>query len=274
MTKNKPEIRPLGFDEIDIVKDFPPDDWHFDLKSFMKLHFNESYFYPFTVVENIKIAGIGNGILNGDTVWLGNIIVHEDFRRRGIGYLLTEYMIKFFTKKGCTSQILIATEMGEGLYRKLGFETLSHYIFFRNGKIFNNRNHSSIKSIQREDLSVIYEIDRKISGEDRKTLISNYFENGWIHFDKYSQEINGFYLPDFGNGMIISETDEAGRDLLRFKHSEKNRSTVIPSENICAGEFLRKNGFEEFLRAPRMVLGREISWKPEKVFCRGAGWCG
>ncbi len=62
------------------------------------------------------IAALACSITNGSTGWLAHIIVAPHFRGQGLGYTLTNYAIETLENLGCTSQLLVATEMGEPLY--------------------------------------------------------------------------------------------------------------------------------------------------------------
>ena len=125
------KIRQLLKHEINLLRDFPPKDWNMDLPKFISSQFGYSYFYPIAAVEDNRIVGFGNGILNGKTGWLGNIIVIPGFRRRGIGNEITMHLVEYFKKKGCTNQMLVASEMGKNIYSKIGFKVSSEYHFFK-----------------------------------------------------------------------------------------------------------------------------------------------
>ena len=106
-------IRTLEYNEIGLLKDFPPKDWNFDIGAFMRFHWEKRYFYAIVAELNGKIAGVGNIVLNNNAGWLGNIIVDNNFRSLGIGKALTKHLVGYLTKAGCKSQLLIATEMGK-----------------------------------------------------------------------------------------------------------------------------------------------------------------
>ncbi len=61
---------------------------------------------------------------------------------------------------------------------------------------------------------------------------------------------------------------------MRHKLSMGASTSVAPEANKFATEFLRSNGFVETGRAPRMALGQDVEWQPERVYCRGSGYCG
>jgi GNAT superfamily N-acetyltransferase len=265
-------IRPLARENIPLLGGLPPESWHFDICWFIHTHFGEPYFFPVVAVSGYRIVGTANGILNGDAGWLGNIIVPPEFRRLGIGSALTEHLVGYFHSRKCRTQLLVATEMGEPVYRKLGFRRTEMYRFFR-GSALENQQDARIREMKTEDFPAVLELDRRITAEDRSGLIGKFFSSALV-FGEPPGHIRGFYLPGFGAGLVIAEDPEAGEALLGYKHSIPDRITVLPESNSSAIDFMISKGFEEYLSAPRMVLGQERQWKPECVFCRAAGYCG
>jgi len=268
------KIRQLLKHEINLLQDFPPEDWNMDLPKFISYHFGCSYFYPIAAVEENRIVGFGNGILNGKTGWLGNIIVIPEFRRRGIGYEITKHLVEDFKKKGCVNQILVASEMGKNIYSKIGFEISSEYYFFRkdSGSSFYKKD-INIRKIEENDYPFVKKFDEEISGEKRFDFIKRFFSTGWV-YQKGKSTIEGAYLPELGSGLIFANNHIAGLELLKFKLSLAKTKTVIPSNNKSAMDFLTNEGYELYSTAPRMVLGKDVNWYPEYIFNRAAGYCG
>ena len=61
---------------------------------------------------------------------------------------------------------------------------------------------------------------------------------------------------------------------MELKHSLSDCKAVIPDANQEGQRFLRRNGFEEYNSASRMVFGKEVNWVPESVFSRVGGFYG
>jgi GNAT superfamily N-acetyltransferase len=265
------KIEPLTWAEIPKLKGFTPMDWNFDLPAFLKLHFGKDYFFAFVAKSESKIVAVGNGIINGNVGWAGNIIVAENFRRQGIGTGITQIIVEEFKRKNCHSILLIATNSGMPVYYKMGFKTSTKYSFYKCPPSLEWNNDSFIRKIRKTDHKKILALDRFFTGEDRSSLLLNFISPGW-GFDNKS--IIGFYLPSFGAGFIGAESPEAGLNLLRLKLSNPKQIVVIPEENFAASGFLEQIGSIETAIAPRMYLGEEIDWHPEMIFSRAAGYCG
>ena len=269
------KIRPLLKSEIHLLKNFPPESWNLDLPVLISFHFDFPYFYPVVAEENNKIVGFGNGILNGAAGWLGNILVPSEFRRRGTGSEITRHLVEYFHSKGCTSQILIASEMGINIYSRLGFKESSTYQFLRKGSdIPAYPKNEDIRRINDNDVDLLKKFDEEISGEKRFNLIKRFFPTGWIYQQKKTKDIQGVFLPDLGGGLIFAKNSEAGLELIKFKLQMGKFRTVIPIENETALNFLKSLGFEIYSTAPRMVLGSDVNWQPKHIYNRAAGYCG
>jgi GNAT superfamily N-acetyltransferase len=267
-------IRPLRFSEIDETKGMPPAEWQLDFPKLLRFHFEQPYFYVAVAKLNGKVAGIGNLILNENVAWLGHIIVNPEYRKKGIGLKMTEHLMEYAQSKGLESLLLVATAIGEPLYRKLGFENDSSYIFYTGGKPFEAHSNAQIKKINESDLPEVLKLDFKITGEKRKTFFKRYVQTGFVHLDHTSQQIDGFYLPEMGTGLIIAENEKAGLALLKFRNQKKHDITVVPAENKMARNLLLKNGYKEELIIPRMVFGRRVPWQEEKIYSRATGYSG
>jgi len=266
-------IRPLHPEELPRLKDFAPPDWNTDLSATFAFHYGRPYFYPFAAELDGELVGCANGLWTGNAGWLGNIIVLPEYRGHGIGLAVTKHLVDFFHAKGCASQILIATKMGEPVYRKLGFETVSNYIFLKAKQPVIAPETTGIRSIAPEDCGAIYRLDNSITGEDRRLFLERFLPSGWVH-ESAPGVVDGFYLPDLAQGPVVAENDVAGQVLLAYKLSHGSQTVVIPEANQSALNYLLEHGFQETARAPRMILGRDADWHPEHVYSRGGGYCG
>jgi GNAT superfamily N-acetyltransferase len=268
------KIRQLLQSEISQLQNFPPKDWNLDLPRLFSFHFGYPYFYPVVAETNDEIVGCGISIVHGSVSWLGTIIVVPEYRRQGIGKEITSHLIEYCRGKGCKTQLLIASEMGEPVYRKLGFITSAMYIFYKRESIVQVKRISNVREVRQEDAKYIKELDREITGEERFPFLERYISTGWVYVPERSARISGVYLPDFGSGLIITKNSEAGFALMRLRFNRWKTTVVVPSLNTIARKYLLSEGFQEYRTAPRMVLGQEVNWQPTMLYNRGAGYCG
>ena len=267
-------VRQIVESEIPQLQNFPPEDWNLDLPRLFAFHFGYPYFYPAVAEVDNKIIGCGIAIVHGTISWLGTIIVLPEYRRRGIGKEITSHLIEYCKSKGCKTQILVASEMGEPVYRKLGFTTSATYIFYKRESIAPIQRISNVREVRQEDVKYIKELDKEITREERFTFLERFLSTGYVYNPEKSDSITGVYLPDYGTGLIIAKDSTAGLTLMKLRFNQGKTKIVIPSSNMIAQEYLLSERFQEYRRAPRMVLGEDVNWNPAMVYNRGTGYCG
>jgi hypothetical protein len=185
--------------------------------------------------------------MHGSVSWLGTIIVLPEYRRQGIGQKITSHLIDYCRSKGCTSQLLTASEMGEPIYRKLGFEINSTYVFYKRESIVPTQQISNVREMREEDFLAVKRLDIEVTGEDRSQFIERFLSTGWIYSSGTYAGITGFYLPDFGGGLIIAREAGAGLELMKLRLNRGKTTAVVPATNIIAQEFFT------FRRIPNRV---------------------
>lgn len=265
-------IRTLQYQDLEQLTGITPAGWNSPVERLLESFLQESRFQAVVAEINGTIAGVGHVILFGKSGWLGNIIVKEEFRRKGIGRSITENLIG--RSGNCSSILLVATADGLPVYAKLGFTTSSHYRFFRGGSVPGLVS-SRLKPASPSDFPDIVEVDKAATGESREWILNRFMGKAVISKSSDNQRLTGFYLPDFGAGLIVSEDEETGINLLKYKllnHPEKQ--ICIPEENSSAAAYLEQNGYTEYLKAPRMYLKNDLIWNPRWIFSRSTGYCG
>ena len=168
--------------------------------------------------------------------------------------------------------MLIATAMGESLYRKLGFQKVSEYLFFEGGDFPLHPQDRYIRQYRKSDMESILEIDRYVTAEKRSNMLQKFLRNIWVYSP--GPHIEGFFMSDLDEGMILATNEQAGSALLAFKNSLEKRKNVLPTENRAGIECLLSHGAQNISSAARMILGDKIPWKPELVFSRAGGFFG
>ena len=71
----------------------------------------------------------------GKCAFLMNIYTAPEYRRKGIATRIVEMLMADAREKGAGSVMLEATEMGAGLYRKMGFAEAEGYMRYEDGPI-------------------------------------------------------------------------------------------------------------------------------------------
>ena len=267
------DIRPFKIEDSETVHKLFPEDWGFHFLSFIKMHIKQNYFKTISLIDFEKVFGYGNIFLFGKIGWLGNIVVAEEYRNKGFGTRITVELMEIGKRFGVTAFNLIATELGEFVYKKLGFERELLYEFYDSPEsriTFNTSN--TVKDLSIKHIDLITNLDFLSTGEKRGELLKNFLQYSKGLFNRQN-ELEGFYLKEFGNGLIVSKDNASGIELMKLMINDR-KIIVITDKNIPAKEFLLSTGYKMKKSAPRMILGEKYRWKPENIFSRASGYLG
>lgn len=259
-------VEPFTSSDLSLITHLQPEGWQ-PIRPPYEFYISNNFCTPIKCVSEKKIVGIGSSIIHDGTGWLGHIIVDKDFRNQGIGTLITQSLMNHLDRASVKTMLLIATPLGEPVYRKLGFEKETVYIFLKDGKT-DSQPVNRTEPFQEKYKDAIMKLDERISGERRMKLLEPHLANASIILDE--GKVSGFFMPTLGEGYIIADRHETGKHLLQIKHRTINY-TSIPMDNQPAIQFLMDNGFVEFRKAARMWRGEKLSWQPDKLFGRIGG---
>jgi len=157
-------------DLVDIRK-LQPAGWP-DIVPEFEFYIEKGFCYPIKIIVDNKLVGIGTSILFDKTCWLAHIIVDKDFRKRGIGFRIVERLINDIKNQTIETYLLIATGPGLSIYKKTGFKIVTEYKFFIRVKPWLNLPVSPNVSLYRNEYySMLLDLDKKISGENRQHLL-------------------------------------------------------------------------------------------------------
>ncbi|HHT7236498.1 MULTISPECIES: GNAT family N-acetyltransferase [Bacillus] len=135
--------------------------------------FNSGIVYGVRNERNELIASAAI-ILYGETLAsIGMVIVHPDYKGRGIGKAITDSCVKSVSTQ--TPIMLIATDEGKPLYEKLGFRAVS-YVSKYICKSYNVNytcvgNEEYMMNYEECDLEEIIQIDEDAFGTNRKEFL-------------------------------------------------------------------------------------------------------
>lgn len=266
-------ILPLDESHIDGLNALPPLDWDFDYEAFLRDFRQESYFHAFCHVLDGNVVSTGNIFTNDQAAWLANILVDQQYRRKGIGRDITQHLVDFIKAKGVKTQILIAAVLGASVYKKIGFRTVSEYMCFESTVDRAYTPPSNIRQLNDNELTSLLRLDLLTNGEDRIDLIQRYYKEGYGYFTD-DHQLLGAYLPRFSRGLVIAKNPVAGRELLTLKHAKKGGRSLLPAQNHIGIEKLESLNLAKGTNLTRMIYGEDINWNPEFIYSYGSGYCG
>ena len=260
---------PLTTQDLPLIRTIQPEGWDYDITSTVSYYVASAFCYPIKLTIDGQLAGMGATILHRNVAWLGHIIVHADFRGQGLGRLITQYLVDSPEVKDCETISLIATDMGEPVYKKLGFEVDAEYVFFKNIKLPSDIVQSTnIHPYSPEYKQQIADLDSTLSGEDRMNHMEDFLHDGFVYLG--DNIVQGFYLPRFGEGLIVADDDEAGISLMKWRLQSKNVA-IFPKENLAAVQLMHKYGVESHKFMNRMWFRNRGSWQPGRLYNRIGG---
>ena len=262
-----PEIESFTSYDLDAVAGLQPDGWP-DIFPSIEYYCKSDFCFPLKATLAGKVVGIGTAIIHGASAWLAHIIVSPDHRNAGIGSAITKALIDLSRRNSCRSLLLIATTLGEPVYKKFGFEVETKYLFFDHGMSMSQEVSPEISAFQKTHEETLFELDRLVSGEDRKKLLCEHVNNAFVFIE--NNLLKGFYMPTLGEGLIIAESPAAGLALMKLR-TASTKKFCIPILNEIALDFLSQHGFTEYRRASRMILGEKVVWDGSKIYSRIGG---
>jgi GNAT superfamily N-acetyltransferase len=260
------KIAPVTSADIVGIMLLQPPAWPSILPWF-EFYLSSEFCFPKKCTINNKIIGIGAAIVHGQTAWLAHIIVDPGQRNKGVGFAITQALIDSLKNTDCETISLIATQLGEPVYRKSGFEAEMEYIYLRNGRTLLPDNDSIIPYNEKYKNEML-ELDKFVSAESRHRLLEPHLTKSFISVS--NERLQGFFLPTLGDGLIIAATSESGLEFLRLKYA-KGGPAALPAGNKAGIDFLLSQGYAEHARGTRMRLGKKINWQADKIYSRIGG---
>jgi len=223
-------------------------------------------------------AGTATTTIYGPALaWIGMVLVHPDFRRRGIGRALLEHCITHLLERGVRAIKLDATPAGKLVYDGLGFRsewTLQRWA----GRPMAARigvTAPKIRSWRPNDATQIEVLDAKAFGVSRRSLQAELARQSReaLVMESETGVITGFGLTRAGSqalylGPVVAESDSAGLALVEALLLHNPGQTVywdIPESNQAAVGWAQHHGFAAQRPLIRMFLGENAL--PGKVGC-------
>jgi N-acetylglutamate synthase-like GNAT family acetyltransferase len=266
------EFSPFVHTDLENLKEFEPPGWG-DLVPRFERYLSAPVYNPVKLSQDGKMIAIGTSIFHKDTAWLATIIVHPEHRNNGFGKSITQYLLNNIDREIFQTIYLDATDSGFPVYRKLGFELETEYTHLKAGpEIVDFFVSDAISFYTEKYRQKIYELDHRVSGEDRSQLLSEHLLSTSIYTTE-GNDLKGFYMPAFGEGLIVAENIIAGIELMKCRLISK-QIAIFPAVNKQAMTFLSLHGFQQFRISRRMLLGRKRQWHPDKIYNRISGQLG
>lgn len=192
--------------------------------------------------------------------WIGMVLTHPDYRRRGFARQVTEAAVEFAEARAVECIGLDATDMGRPLYLQLGFEDLAR---IERWQAVLPASGWATPALARFELDA--ELDLEAFGADRSALLARL-----ARIEAASLPGEGFVMarPGFralSIGPCVARTPEAARALFEWAFSRHAGEPVfwdlLPA-NEAATALARRFGFALARRLIRMVRRGRAAREP------------
>jgi ribosomal protein S18 acetylase RimI-like enzyme len=222
-----------------------------------------------------RVVATGLATANGTVGWLGAIVVDAAFRSRGFGRAMTEELIRRLRAAGCETISLEATDAGRPMYERMGFRLATSYHQLQSDHLDEAPappDGARVRRLEAANLAGVFELDRQATGEDRHDVLAVLAGPGWGGWVlERGRSLAGFLLPaDRAYGAIAAPRFDDGLFLL-----DLHRSVVpagghvragVPHQHEAGWRELMARGWHETWRAPRMLLGPDVDWRPDWIW--------
>ncbi len=215
--------------------------------------------------------------------WIGMVLVHPDFRRRGIGRALLERCVAHLRGRDVRCLKLDATSLGKQVYDGLGFQdewtlTRWEHTGFQSGQPGAP---SRVRNWRESDYRMSERLDAQAFGVSRQRLLPALVQQSRCALGRESEsgELLGFGLLRPGSqalylGPVAAfSADAAGAliaALLARGGAGQRILWDIPDGNGVAGEWAKQHGFVQQRSLTRMFLGENTTpGDPQKQFALG-----
>jgi ribosomal protein S18 acetylase RimI-like enzyme len=221
----------------------------------------------FIALESDKKLGIATTVSYGKTLgWIGNVIVDKQHRGRNIGRALVLHALHYLQTRGVRCIGLYCFNQNISFYENLGFVVHNKFLRLkRKGPVVKGRLHE--KPFNRQLLSRIFAIDKKVFGADRSRLIRIALADGWAScLGTVNNQAHASYLflKDYGSmfdlGPWVSLNSRREETGILHQAIATTRGKPIEvsclSKNARALSLFRRNGFRVIGEGVRMYYGR------------------
>jgi ribosomal protein S18 acetylase RimI-like enzyme len=226
----------------------------------------------FVLFHGSERVGIATSVSFGKVGWFGNLIVKEDYRKKGAGTFLVKHAIKYLKSTGVETTGLYAYPHLIEFYKNFGFKPDVDFLFFQ-GKAVSSVTEGTLqlREAKEQDIPALIDFDCQCFGAHRKKLLEPTLLNTgnlcYIAVDNH--EIIGY-----GAAKVYDEMAEIGPLICR-----QNRVNIavtllttilsrlgnhdvficVPTEETALLEALSKVGLQENFRVTRMFLGPTVA---------------
>ena len=226
--------------------------------------------------EHRPVATAVTVAYGNDLGWIGMMLVHPDFRRRGIARVLLQHCIEILQSARVKSIKLDATPAGRDVYLKMGFKDEYTLTRCQTDSTKPSTPNQNIRPARAEDFQNILALDQAATGAPRENLLRRLIEESATALVHESQGlITGFGFLRPGSlasylGPIVAADPTHAQSLASALATNKTFCD-LPDHLPAAIEWAKANNFTPQRTLTRMYLGENVQpTAPQSYFAIAA----
>jgi predicted N-acetyltransferase YhbS len=268
------EIRPMTRADVARAADLVRRNDFGEREQFFAWAVDQPPIRPFVAVTGTQeIVGTGVASAHRHTGWVGVIFVAPERRGTGLGSRITRVVLDELERRGCRSQLLIASPLGRPIYGRMGFVELARQVRFSGDGLGDPAEAAeAIRPYAERDLERVLELDRAATGEDRTAVLRALLatDDAWVTRDPSDRATGYFLRPPWRGGAVIAEDPLDALRLLELRRrvtaSGGHAGANVLASNERGRAALTAAGWQEELANVRMVRGEPLEWQPSWIY--------
>ena len=199
----------------------------------------------------------------GKSGWVGNLLVHPESRKRGLGRLLMEHSLAELAKSEVETTWLTASTKGAGLYRQLGFQSIDSVRRWAGSGLA-----SQPAAPVTVDFHRVRELDLLGWGDRRDALLQVTCGRGQLYLNPEAFLCSQPWDGAVQIGPWGSLTAEQAEPLFAAALAGARERVFldVPAGNRAAEALLTEHGFSVQGSNLLMYLGATPKYRPENVY--------
>lgn len=218
--------------------------------------------------DNRVVGTVTTTVHGGKVAWIGMMLVHRDYRRRGIGTRLMQASLDYLDSIGVSCVKLDATPAGRPVYLQLGFQPQSVlHRWYRPGV-----HEAWTASGETVNWKRDFAVDITLFGANRSVWCQSLSRGSNVVWERDKEHVLGVGMVRPGSqasyiGPIVAHHDEAGcRIADKLSQQVGAAFWDIPDDNLTACAIAESLGFERVRELYRMWRGDPVPERPTMQF--------
>ena len=207
------------------------------------------------------------GIRYDQDAWIGNLLVHPGFRRKGLGRRLMVEIIADLDSTKATRIWLTASAQGAALYGELGFSTVDRIErWVRTGSGTQDASPPAV------DFELVRTLDAAAWGSPRTALLREKcnLAQTWTDGNGYMVRHETESGIQIGPWCGDNASAEALLPLAMAGTAAKRIFLDVPAANTVASQLLHSAGFNRQGETLLMCRGKTLDYKSSSIFALGS----